>query len=331
MKNAAVVGFGFMGMTHARNIMKLNGLHLSAIVEPHSALFSGAAPVKSGNINTGDSPAGEFESVSKYADLDKCLDSEDIDAVIICVHTGLHYEMAMKSLDRGKHVFVEKPFCLDIRQAQEIIDLSGQKDRILMVGHVVRFMSPYRLLKEWSDNETYGKPEFLHFWRFCGVPVWGQWKEEKTVKASGGALFDLVIHDIDFASHILGIPDDIRSVSLAGQQSSHDYISAIWNYRKRGINVRIEGGNIFHGSFPFSAGFTARFERASIHYNSSCGNEIIVSDDGEVRKISAGDPGAGYYDEMSYFSDCIENDQLPGKCTPESALESIKLCYKHIQ
>ena len=330
MKNAAVVGFGFMGMTHARNIMKLRDLHLSAIVDPNPALFSGTAPVKSGNINTGDSPAGEFESVSKYADLDKCLDSEDIDAVIICVHTGLHYEMAMKALGRGKHVFVEKPFCLDISQAQEIIDLSRQKDRILMVGHVVRFMSPYRLLKEWSGNETFGKPEFFHFWRFCGVPAWGQWNEEQTVKASGGALFDLVIHDIDFASYVLGAPDDIRSVSIAGRQSSHDYISAIWNYPSSGINVRIEGGNIFHGSFPFTAGYSARFERASVHYSTSNGNEIIISDETEVKKIPTGDPGAGYYEEMSYFSDCIATNRQPSLCMPESSLGSVALCYRHI-
>jgi predicted dehydrogenase len=331
MKNAAVVGFGFMGMTHARNIIRHKDLNLAAIVDSNAALFSMESTVKSGNIQTGDFSVRDSGSAVKYTDFDKCLDSEDIDAVIICVHTGLHYEMTMKSLSRNKHVFVEKPFCLDIGQAQEMTDLARRKGRVLMVGQVVRFMKPYIILKKWIDSGEFGNLKFLHLSRFCGVPGWGQWKEGKIAEASGGALFDLVIHDIDFVNYLFGSPDEIRSVTLPGKLSNHDYISAHWNYRTKGIDVRIEGGNIFHSSFPFQAGYMAGFEKASIHYSTSCGDKIRVSDDNEVREVSAGDAGTGYFDEMDYFSECIENNRLPEKCMPESALESIKLCYKHIQ
>lgn len=331
MKKAAVIGFGFMGMTHARNIIQHKDLHLSAIVDSNASLLSGDSIIKSGNIQTGDFPVVEFESVVKYTDIDKCLDSEDIDAVIICVHTGLHYEMTMKSLSRGKHVFVEKPFCLDIGQAQEMTELSRKKGRILMVGHVVRFMKPYIMLKNWIDSSEYGSLKFLHFSRFCGVPGWGQWHDRKVMEASGGALFDLVIHDIDYVSSLLGNPDEIRSFTLPGRLSSHDYISAYWKYRANGIDVRIEGGNIFHSSFPFQAGFMAVFEKGSIQYNSLHGDRIIVSVDSGVREIPSGDAGTGYFDEMDYFSECMESDLLPERCMPESALESIKLCYKHIK
>ena len=142
----------------------------------------------------------------KYSNLDDCLQSEDIDAVNICVHTNLHYEMTKKALLRGKHVFLEKPFCLDIKQAEELINLAEEKKKILMVGHVVRFMPPYRKLKQWIDSKEFGELKFLSLSRFCGLPGWGQWKEKSISGTSGGALFDLVIHDIDFANYVLGIP-----------------------------------------------------------------------------------------------------------------------------
>lgn len=229
MKNAAVVGFGFMGMTHARNIIQHKNLHLAAIVDSNAALFNMESTVKTGNIQTGDFSVRDFESAGKYTDIDRCLNSENIDAVIVSVHTGLHYEMTMKSLSRGKHVFVEKPFCLDIGQAQEMTDFARQKGRVLMVGQVVRFMKPYILLKRWIESDEFGRLKFLHLSRFCGVPGWGQWKEGKVAEASGGALFDLVIHDIDFVNYLFGSPDEIRSVTFPGRMSDHDYVSAHWN------------------------------------------------------------------------------------------------------
>ena len=75
-----------------------------------------------------------------------------------------------------------------------------------MVGHVVRFMPPYQKLKKWIDSKEFGNLKFLSLSRFCGIPSWGQWKEKNVKDLSGGALFDLVIHDIDFANYLLGMP-----------------------------------------------------------------------------------------------------------------------------
>lgn len=328
MKKAAVAGFGFMGMTHTVNILKNKDLDLKAIIDINPALIN--LNSTGGNISTGKISEEDFGKISKYSNLKECLDSEELDAVHLCVHTNLHYEMTKECLLHDKHVFIEKPFCLEIDKGEELINLAAKMGRILMVGHVVRFMPPYQKLKKFIDTEEFGKLRFLSFSRFCGIPQWGQWKDKKVIGTSGGALFDLVIHDIDFANYALGIPDEIKSNCLPGKFGNSDYISAMWSYQNRNIHVKIEGGNIFHGNFPFEAGFMAEFERASITYSSSGGDKIMISDDESIREVPAGDAGEGYFNEIKYFSQCINNNTMPFECMPQSSLQSVMLCYKHL-
>lgn len=328
MKKVAIAGFGFMGMTHTINILRNKDLELKAIIDINPGLIN--INQKGGNLSTGQISRDDFEKIHKYESLEDCLHNEELDAVHICVHTNLHYEMAKCCLLHDKNVFIEKPFCLDVNQAEELIGLSEKRRKILMIGHVVRFMPPYQKLKQWIDTEQYGKLKFLSMTRFCGIPAWGQWKEKEVTGTSGGALFDLVIHDIDYVNSILGVPDEIKPCTLPGKFSKHDYISAMWTYRDKDIHVKIEGGNIFHSNFPFQAGYMAHFEKASIVYSSSKGDVITISNDDSVTDVLAGEAGEGYYNEIDYFVQSLINNTKPAECLPESSLESVKLCYKHL-
>ena len=329
-KRVAVAGFGFMGMTHTVNILKNEDLQLVAIVDKNPETIQKSLLSGVGNFCTGHIDAAVLKNISIYTDLDECLQQEELDAVHICVHTDLHYEMAKKVLMSRRHVFLEKPFCLHVDQAKELITLAQQKKKILMVGHVLRFMPPYQQLKQWIDSKEFGDLRFLSFSRFSGVPAWGQWKDSKVRSTSGGALFDLVIHDIDFCNYVLGLPSDIKCSYLPGELSKHDYINALWSYKDKNIHVKIEGGNIFHGNFPFQAGFMAQFEKASLVYTSLKSDMIQIADDNHVWEVPAGDAGAGYYNEIAYFTDCLKNDIQPKECSPDSALQTIQLCYNSL-
>lgn len=330
MKRAAVVGFGFMGMTHALNILKNADLQLVAIVDKDPETIEKNLFSQSGNISTGNISPALLKDINKYSSFSECLRNEELDAVHICVHTGLHYEMTKMALMNDKHVMLEKPFTLDILQAQELIDLAKQKNKILMIAHVVRFMPPYQKLKEWIDSREFGELKFLSLTRFSGIPGWGQWTDKQVTGTSGGALFDLNIHDIDFASYVLGSPSEIKASHLPGELSNQDYISAMWSYKDKNVHVKIEGGNTFHVNFPFQAGYMAQFEKASVRYSSSNGNIIQIANDTSLREVPAGDAGDGYFNEIDYFAQCIKNNTQPTECMPASSLESIKLCYNHL-
>ena len=331
MKKVAVIGFGFMGMIHTLNILKNNDLQLVAIVDKSTQSIERNLRSKSGNFSTGEIEPDIINSIHKYTDLTDCLQKEELDAVHICVHTDLHYELAKEALIHDKHVFLEKPICLDIRQGKELINLAKVKGLILMVAHVVRFMPPYQKLKQWIDSKEFGELKFLSLSRFSGIPAWGQWKEKQTdFGSSGGALFDLLIHDIDFVNYILGRPDSIKSNYLPGVLSKHDYISALWSYPQHNVEVKIEGGNIFHSNFPFHAGFMAQFEHASILYTTFKPEIIQISTNDKLREVPAGDPNEGFYIEIAYFASCINNNHQPLECMPGSSLETIQLCNNHL-
>ena len=329
MINVAVIGFGFMGVTHAVNIMRNKKLHLRAIITRNAHTIADKLDAQGGNFSSGEIDADAILKVPVYKTLHECLKHEAIDAVHICVHTDLHYEIASEAMGRGLHVFVEKPFCLRLEEGWLLVALAKQKKVKLMVGHVVRFMPAYRKLKEWIDNRPFGSLKFISLTRFSGLPSWGQWKEkQEKFGSSGGALFDLVIHDIDFLNYALGTPLKIESVCQPGVLSSQDYVSARWYYND--VTAKIEGGNTFHSTFPFQAGYIAQFEKASVVYSSRMPDFIQVCDNERIHEIPAGDAGHGFFQEIDYFANCIENNVEPRECTPASSLKTIELCYNHI-
>jgi predicted dehydrogenase len=326
----AVVGFGFMGITHTMNILKNPELELVAIIDKNPENIRKNINEQVGNFSTGGISEKEISNIQIYSSFEDCVADVQLDACVIAVHTDFHYKLTKLAFEAGINVLLEKPFCLDISEGEELIELAGNKGLLLMIAHVVRFMPPYQKLKNWIESGEFGELKFLSMTRFSGVPAWGQWIEkQKEFGSSGGALFDLLIHDIDFVQWALGIPDTIDPTILPGKLSRHDYLNARWKYNS-GVNVKIEGGNIFHTAFPFQAGFTAGFEKASIVYSSTNPENIIVSTDTETIEIPAGDTMEGYSGELNYFAECVKNKTNPEKCTPESALLSIKLGYKHV-
>jgi predicted dehydrogenase len=320
-----------MGKTHTGNLLKNPMFSWSPLVDKNTKNIQKNLKEDSGNFSTDSFGEEELSKVNIYTDFAKCLEAEKPDACLIAVHTNLHYEMSKLALESGCHVFLEKPFCLDVAEGEELIKLARTKNKILMIGQVLRFMPAYQTLKNWIDTEEFGRLEFLSLSRFTGVPAWGQWKDkQKDFGSSGGALFDLVIHDIDFAQWVCGVPDEISASCLPGKLSQYDYVSALWNYRNKNLHVKIEGGNTFHTDYPFQASFSARFENASVLYYPKEPENIIVTTDTETTLVPAGNANDGFSDELDYFISCIAENKQPKKCTPESALESIRICYRHI-
>jgi predicted dehydrogenase len=184
--------------------LKNNKMKLQAIITRQPEKTREKFNEKGGNFSSGVIDANAILNVPVYTSLQECLNHQKIDAVQICVHTDLHYEIAKEAMESGLHVFLEKPISLSIVDGESLIHLARQKKVKFMVGHVVRFMPAYKKLKQWIDDKTFGSLTFISLTRFTGLPSWGQWKEKQNkFGSSGGALFDLVIHDIDFLNYTL--------------------------------------------------------------------------------------------------------------------------------
>ena len=324
----AIIGFGFMGRTHAANILKTGGAELSAIVDksqPADLLRS-----QGGNFTTNSTDIEAISQIPRFDDTSTCLEEIRPDAVVICLPTFLHYSITRLCLEHGCHVLLEKPICLDLLQAEELIGMAKAKARTFMVAHCVRFFPEYEFLKKTIASNRLGKLKLLKMLRISGAPSWGCWQDEQVKATSGGALFDLLIHDIDFLNVALGEPDKIWNSPPLLEAFRGNYVNSIWEYSASGTVAMVEGGNCFPPQRPFECGFSGVFENGAILYRSSDPGKIRIfaADHEEIEDLSR--EKDGYLKELEYFYECAGSGQYPERCLPEDAIAAIRLCYRHL-
>jgi predicted dehydrogenase len=318
-KKIAVIGFGFMGVVHAKNIIASNNLELCAIVDNRSGdIFSGIESI--GNVGPLDLPIEELKLTPVFKTLKECVNHTTPDAVAICVPYFLHYELTKQALDLGLNVLLEKPFCVEVDQGQELIKLADEKMLILMVAHCIRFAPEWEFLAACIHDKRFGQLQLLSTTRSAGEPTWGVWKKNAIKKTCGGSLFDLLIHDIDFMNYCLGKPTDIK-INL----SHNEYWELSLDYTGISAHVSVNGGFLYKHT-TFASEYVATFELSSIRYSSlQPGTIHIGTDSGAETKHVSGD---SYRNELEYFGECIQSRNKPEKCLPEASLQTIETCKR---
>lgn len=155
---------------------------------------------------------GAAKVYTKWEDL---VANADIDAVAIALPNFLHAPVTLGALQAGKHVMLDKPFALNLKEAQQMATLSKKKRRLLMLGMNQRYRpesQTLRALVERGDlGEVYhGKAKWL---RRSGCPRFGTWFGEKRL-AGGGALLDIGVHLLDLCLYLM---DGWKPRSVSGQ------------------------------------------------------------------------------------------------------------------
>jgi predicted dehydrogenase len=151
-----------------------------------------------------------------------------------------------------------------------------------------------------------------------GEPTWGIWQDKKIKNTCGGALLDLLIHDIDFANYCLGSPQTVK-LNL----NKDDYWEFELKYHGESAKVSVKGGFLYRHTV-FASEYVATFEKGSIRYSSLQPQIIHIGIDtgAEIIKVK----GDAYYAELEYFTKCCETRMVPTKCLPEDSLKAIKTC-----
>ncbi|MBM62055.1 MAG: hypothetical protein CL484_03790 [Acidobacteria bacterium] len=135
-----------------------------------------------------------YPDIAVVEDYREVVDDPDVDGVVIAVPAVQHHEAAMQALERGKHVYVEKPMTLGTREARELVDTAARSDRILMVGHLLMYHPAVTRLKEYVDSGELGDVYYLYSQRVnLGI-----------VRKDENALWSLAPHDISVVLHLLG-------------------------------------------------------------------------------------------------------------------------------
>lgn len=313
-----VVGFGFMGQTHAGNILKHPGAELAAIVDPYPPTDR-LATIR-GNKNTVTITASDVKEIPHYTSMEEAFRKVKADAVIIALPTLLHYSSVMYCLEQGFHVLVEKPFAVKLDECKKMVQEAKKRERLLGVGYVVRCMREYMILQDYIREGTFGKAELIMFSRITGVPAWGNWKDPEFIKASGGALFDLFSHDADITRFCLGEPSEILPDKILSRKFNGNMISAIFRYP--GCDVRIDSGFVPPSPYPFNRSYSAFFEKGTLLCEGTT-LKFITSEGIEQIDLADDKP---YYRELANFITAIETGDASNVCTGEDAAHSIACC-----
>ncbi|NLF00740.1 MAG: Gfo/Idh/MocA family oxidoreductase [Anaerolineales bacterium] len=327
MIRVGILGMGMMGWLHAGQILKLPGAELVAIADSTPERLIAKDSVV-GNITTGDG-ALDLSGVARHTDPCTLIADDGIDIVDVCLPTPFHARYTVEALQAGHHVLCEKPMALTLQDADQMIAAAKQHDRLLMVAQCIRFWPEYRFLRDQVRGGALGSLLSLDLWRTGARPTWSWQNWFLDPQRSGGPLYDLHIHDVDYTNYLLGLPDRVQaSARRSPATGAYDVVHALFTYDD-GPQVHIHGGWSV-AEAPFRAGYEAWFERGLIRFDGLANPPLMVYDSQGSACSPEIEQGNAYYNEIAYFVDCVEHGQPPVECPPESARDSLGLVKKEI-
>jgi predicted dehydrogenase len=157
----------------------------------------------------------KYTGVTTYADYKKMLAEVPLDAIIVATPSKYHTDIVSAALDRGLHVFCEKPFGLDPETGYRLADLAEQKRLVNQVGYHYRFVGAFSEAKRILDQKLIGNLHNVRIEAFGPVvlrPKGSTWRAQKS--EGGGALFDYACHAIDLTNYLIGRPISVSGTVL---------------------------------------------------------------------------------------------------------------------
>jgi predicted dehydrogenase len=315
-----VLGLGFMGSTHLKALKNIPQAELAMVADLDEKRLTGDLSGIQGNIG-GPGEKMDFSSLQRYTDLKTAVQDPAVEAVDICLPTSFHADVTIRALEAGKHVLVEKPMALDGASVDRMIEVAGKSGRVLMTAQVLRFFPAYRVMADTVKSGKLGPVHAAIFRRRCAAPDWSPWMDKKDI--SGGGVFDLLIHDVDFCLHMFGVPETVSAVGHEDMPKGIDWITAQFHYPGIG-GVALSGGWHHYKSFPFSMEYTVVCEEGTIEYSSAGTPPTLYRANGEKESLTVPEKDA-YQAELEYFLDCCINGRKPEFCPPQESAASVKL------
>ncbi len=199
-----LIGYGAWGAHHARAMKTCDRARLAAI-----AVRSEASQARARTEHPEAAVTGDYRAL---------LARDDVDAVDIVLPSHLHVETALAALEAGKHVLLEKPMALDVRDCDRLIAAAESRGLVLAVGHELRLSSLWGQVRDLIDAGAIGTPRYvlIELWRKPYRPGADGWRYD--LDRVGNWILEEPIHFFDLARWYLsscGEPESVYAVSSA--------------------------------------------------------------------------------------------------------------------
>ena len=198
----AVAGVGKMGLSHL------------AILNAHPQVEVAAICDRTGYLLD---VLGKYCGFKGFADYDRMLDAGPLDAVMLATPTKLHAPMVAQALERGLHVFCEKPFVLDHVDGEPLVRMAEEKSLVAQVGYVNRFVPSFQEAMRVVRSGALGRVHHVRAEAYGPVvlkPAGATWRS--SAAEGGGALYDYACHALDLVNYIFRSPERVSGVVMAG-------------------------------------------------------------------------------------------------------------------
>ena len=104
----------------------------------------------------------KYPEVSTTLSFSDVLTRQDIDAIVISTPAELHHSLARDSLLAGKHVFVEKPLAMNVKEGDELVRLAHESGKVLFVGHVLQYHPAIKAIKRLLSQGKLGRLQYIY-------------------------------------------------------------------------------------------------------------------------------------------------------------------------
>ena len=200
MIKVAVVGLGKMGMSHLAMLNAHPQVELAAVCDASGYVLG---------------VLEKYTGVKTFTDYDTMLRDQPLDAVVIATPSRSHAPMVEAALDRGLHVFCEKPFTLNPADSQRLAELARERGLVTQVGYHNRFVGAFREVKRLLDAGAIGTVTHALGEAYGPVvlkPRGGTWRSRRS--EGGGCLHDYAAHPIDLLAWYMGEPTGVGGTAL---------------------------------------------------------------------------------------------------------------------
>ncbi|MBI9097313.1 MAG: Gfo/Idh/MocA family oxidoreductase [Spirochaetaceae bacterium] len=203
MINVALIGCGYWGPNLLRNLLSLPGCNVKSICD-----LCNERLIHMKNL---------YNDLIITSDCSQIMDDDEIDAVIIATPVRTHFELAIQSLMKGKHTFIEKPLARSTEECNILIDEAKQRNLTLMVGHTFIYTPPVRKMKDIIESGEIGEVIYISSRRLN----LGLFQKDINVA------WDLAPHDLSIILYILG--ENPKTVSCQGKAHINPKIEDVTN------------------------------------------------------------------------------------------------------
>jgi len=218
--------FGMSGKVfHAPFLKEHPGFFISAVVE-----------------RSKEDSKEKYSDATIYRSVEEMLENADIELVVVNTPVQTHFEYTKMALEAGKNVVVEKPFTVNVAEAEELVRLAEEKGLFLSVYQNRRFDRDYLQVQKIMNEGKLGniKEVEIRFDRFRTEPS-GKAHKENPEATGSGSLHDLGSHLVDQAVQYFGFPEKLFAdvFSMKGKEFANDYFEIILFYQND-LRVRLK-------------------------------------------------------------------------------------------